>query len=119
MAADLRLYDERLDRYVDALYAVLVASGEMQFFPEMREIFGKDSVVKFLDVFAGQTIVVPPREVLEAKIRDVAMWITLCKNGSASVITDLAKEYGLSESQVREKTGAIADCLRKVGVEPK
>jgi len=109
------LYDERTSRYIDALYAVLVASDEMQFFPEMMDIFDSDSVVKFLDIFAGQTLVVPPRDVLEAKLRDVSMWLAFAESGEG-VIPDLAKEHGLTESYVREKIEAIVQCMARVGV---
>ena len=114
--ADLRLYNERTGQYIDALYAVLVASDEMQFFPEMLEIFGKESVVKFLDIFAGQTVTVPPRDVLEAKVRDVTLWLEVSRRGGAGNVADLAKEHGLTESQVKERVKGVADCLSRVGV---
>lgn len=113
--ADIRLFDQNLDRYVDALYAVFVATDEMQFFPEMKDIFGKEAVVKFLDIFAGQTIVIPPREVLEAKIRDVSMWLEICKSGD-EVVPALAKDHNLTEQQVRDKTRIISEAMQRVGV---
>jgi len=115
MAADLRLFDERTGRYVDALYAVLVASDEMQFFPEMVDIFGDKEVVKFLDIFAGQTITIPPRDVLELKLRDVSMWLEF-SSGGESVIPTLAKEHSLAEDTVRERIKGIEDCMNQVGV---
>lgn len=114
--ADLRLYNERTGQYIDALYAVLVVSDEMQLFPEMLEIFGKDSVVKFLDVFAGQTITVPPVDVLAAKIRDVTIWLEVSKRGGSERIPELAREHGMTESQVRAKVAEVSECLSRVGV---
>lgn len=114
--ADLRLFDQRTGRYVDALYAVLVASDEMQFFPELYEIFGEKNVVSFLDIFAGQTIVVPPRDVLEAKIRDVSMWLDASENGEEAV-SRLADDHGLTEEEVRAKIGSISEYLNRVGVQ--
>lgn len=113
--ADVRLFSERVGKHIDALYAVLVASDEMQFFPEMLEIFGEESVVQFLDIFAGQTIVVPPRDVLEAKIRDVTMWGSWLRGGEAA-IPKLSQEYNLTEDMVRERIQGIVECLKRVGV---
>ena len=115
MAADLRLFSERTGQYIDALYAVLVASDEMQFFPEMVDIFGDECVIKFLDIFAGQTITIPPKDVLELKLRDVSMWLDF-SGGGESVIPTLAKEHGLSEDDVRVKIRGIEDCMNRVGV---
>lgn len=115
MTGDLRLFSERTGDYIDALYAVFVATDELQFFPEMLEIFGTDSVVKFLDIFAGQTIVVPPRDVLEVKIRDVTMWLEFNRQGE-TVIPSLARDHEMTESQVRERINGIAACLQTVGV---
>lgn len=115
MAGDLRLFDERTGKYIDALYAVLVASDELQFFPEMFDIFGDSSVMKFLEIFAGQTITVPPRDVIEAKIRDVSMWLAISDEGEG-VIPRLARDYGVSEEFVREKVQAIVECMDRVGV---
>lgn len=115
MTGDLRLFDERTGKYIDALYAVFVATDELQFFPEMLEIFGTESVVKFLDLFAGQTIVVPPRDILEVKIRDVTMWVEFNRNGE-SVIPGLAKDYEMTEAQIRDRINGIGACLQTVGV---
>ena len=112
------MFSERTGDYVNALYAVLVASDEMQFFPEMLEIFGEESVVQFLDIFAGQTIVVPPRDVLELKIRDVTMWLAWSRRGEKA-IPELAKDHSLSEAVVRERISGIAECLKQVGVKCK
>lgn len=115
MAGDLRLFDERQGKYVDALYAVLVASDELQFFPEMCDIFGEREVMSFLEIFAGQTITVPPRDVVEGKIRDVALWLSVSDEGDEAV-PKLAAEYGLTEEQVREKVAALVECMERVGV---
>jgi len=115
MAADLRLFDERTGKYIDALYAVLVASDEMQFFPEMLDIFGEKEVIKFLDIFAGQTLTIPPRDVLEGKLRDVSMWLEFSSGGESS-IPALAKSHGVTEDFVREKIKGIEDCMNRVGV---
>lgn len=112
---DLKLFNEKTGQYIDALYAVLVASDEMQFFPEMLEIFGKESTVSFLDIFAGQTITVPPRDVVELKIRNISMWMTYTEHGD-DVIPALAKKHDITEDSVRSSIEGIAECLSKVGV---
>lgn len=109
------MFEERTGRYVDALYAVLVASDEMQFFPEMVDIFGEQAVVTFLDIFAGQTLTVPPKDVLETKIRDVSMWLSFSEDGDGAIPV-LAKDHGLSEDVVREKIETITECMARVGV---
>jgi len=115
MAGDIRLFEERTGKYVDALYAVLVASDELQFFPEMVDICGENMVLTFLDIFAGQTITVPPRDVIEAKVRDVSMWLEFTEGGEKS-IPQIAKDHGLCEAEVRDRITGIVNCLERVGV---
>ena len=113
--SEIHIYNSRLCKRIDSLFAVLVASDETQFFPEFTEIFGKDSLVKFLDIFAGQTIVVPPREIVEAKIRDVTFWMELEKDPES--VTRLAAEYEMAEHEVRERADAIRVRLKSMGIE--
>ena len=52
-------------RQVEAFYVLLVSSGDYTFLPELYDIFGRDTTIKFLDVFAGCKIEVPKVEKLE------------------------------------------------------
>lgn len=110
----LRLFDENAQRYVDALYAVLVMSQRTQYFPEMYEIFGKEQVLKFIDVFSGQTIQVPTRESLEQHIRDVTIWVKMVDDPAN--LQTIRTEYGLSTADVQSICKDVAEKLSSVGV---
>ena len=75
--------------------------------PELFEIFGEELVLKFLDIFAGKTITLPNRDVLERRMRDVRIWMAVTAKATdpnettAEVVKELSNEYGVTEKHVR------------------
>ncbi len=110
----LKLYDTRAEKYIDALYALLVTTASTEFFPEMYEIFGRNAVVKFLDIFAGQTIRVPSREVVEEHIRDATVWVEVQRG--ERTLPQIAESHGIVMKDIDRICEKVQTALRKLGI---
>ena len=91
-------------RQVEAFYALLLSTGNYTFLPELYDVFGRETTIKFLEVFAGCRLSVPRVEQLEKLARDVAIYIRIDKASSDQqpiIIHTLAEEYELDETRVR------------------
>lgn len=110
----LKLYDTHTERYVDVLYALLVTTDSTQFFPEMYEIFGRDAVVKFLDIFAGQTIRVPPREVIERHVQDATIWVEVQRG--ERTLPQIAESHGVKLVDIQRACNKVHNALKKLGI---
>lgn len=100
------IFDPSVVKHVDALQIALLRTGRESLLPELYEIFGKEATIKFLDIFAGTTITVPSRQVVENAIRDTFIYLTLKKSkstgrpNSVDVVTDLADRYSIDRDTV-------------------
>lgn len=74
---NIELLDKRIGKRMDLFRLVLVQAAEKTPLPEILEIFGNELTVKFLDIFAGVTIKVPPREVITNAARDTDIFLTV------------------------------------------
>jgi hypothetical protein len=93
------------DRSMDLLKLMLLESADKTHLPEFLDIFGRDTLLKFLDIFAGTTVKVPSRKCIENAIRDVSIFVRLERTPSGSkarLVRDLASEFGLNDGQVRK-----------------
>lgn len=101
----ISILDKTSGRFLDVLEVVLQLSCPNSHIPEILSIFGKDCLVKFLDVFAGTTLRVPSRQALEGAMRDVVIYTTLvqtCASQRPDVVKRLAKSFGTTTDKVRE-----------------
>ena len=92
------IFDRGSLKHIDALQVALLRAGKDTLLPEIYDIFGKDKLLKFLDIFSGATIRVPPRKVLEDSIRDTYVYLTMEKrekslDWTVSVIIALLSTY--------------------------
>lgn len=104
----IKLLDQRAKRIVMPLSAALLSLDRFGLIPELFEIFGQEALLRFLDIFAGQTFKVPDHDTLTARIRDVIIWIEL--ENETKTVAELAEEYGLSDRRIRE----IRDSMRSI-----
>jgi len=115
-SSQIQLHHIRRGDYVDVLYALLVSLDETQFIPELYEIFGREHLVKFLDIFAGQTVKVPPREVIEKCIKEVFIWYKV--QAGVMSLARVAKEFGVSIPYVQNVCERVHKALLQVGIKP-
>ena len=101
------IFDTGSAKHIDVLQVSLLRAGKHTLLPELYDIFGKDKLLKFLDIFAGTTIEVPSKKVLESAIRDTYIYLSLeniRKGGGnrkkSDVVKDLADRYSIESSEV-------------------
>lgn len=116
--------DNITKRYVDTFYLLLLHSDRYSHLPELYEVFGKEATIKFLNLFSGSTFVIPPARDFERIARDVSIYIRVSTSstpdGRAAIVTELAREYQITESEVRKLYNLMRDIIasydiRKVG----
>ena len=93
-----------MKEHVDVLRVILLYTNRFSLLPEIYEIFGEKQLLKFLDVFAGTIIEVPPAEVIERAVRDVTIFIRMKKatdDNRGKVVKLLADELLVSEDFIR------------------
>ncbi len=107
-ASQFAIFDSSATKHIDALQVALVRASRDSILPELYDIFGKESLLKFLDIFAGTTVKVPTKKVLEDAIRDTYIYLSLekmkksgkPKKGMTDVVRDLADRYSMSMEDV-------------------
>ena len=93
---------------------VLLHDSRETLLPELYDIFGKEVLIKFLDIFGGRTVKVPAREYLRRAARDVDIYIMLFYD-EASVDT-AARRYDLSQERVRKIFCKMQGLAQSLGV---
>ena len=92
-------------RQVEVFYVLLVCSGKYSFLPELYDIFGRESTIKFLELFSGCRFYVPKVEKLEKLARKAEVYVRIeqvSAKQKPSVIRSIAEEYDLTEDFVRQ-----------------
>jgi len=94
--------DLAVEKRIDALEVLLLYCAGNTLLPELYRVFGKEYILRFLDLFAGTTLEVPSRETIEQSVRDVDIWIRLRETNTEEVRAYLAEKYHVSLETVRE-----------------
>lgn len=103
---DFAIFDTGSVAHIDALQVSLLRAGKHTLLPELYDIFGKERLLKFLDTFAGTTVQVPSKKVLELAIRDTYIYLTLnmsLKSGKkkkSDVVKSLSERYDITGHEV-------------------
>jgi len=92
----LGLLDSRALRRVDLFFFVLMDAVADTLLPEIVEVFGHEAMFKFLNHFAGMTIQVPNRVVIERSVRDTSLFHELDRidRSDAAAVGRVAQQYG-------------------------
>ena len=102
------IFDNSSIKHIDALQVSLLRAGKNTLLPELYDIFGKEKLLKFLDIFAGTTVKVPTKKVLEYAIRDTYIYLGMEKARTSGhkkkrmpdVVKDLAARYDIDEFHI-------------------
>jgi hypothetical protein len=97
MASTRVLLCKQTPQYIDVLLLVLLHSDEYSLLPDLYEIFGEESLLKFLDIFAGSTITVPSQDQLATAARNVDIYVKTANAAKKSTAARTAMEIQLSE----------------------
>ena len=87
------------------------AGGKYTLLPELAEVMSFDSLIKFLSVFAGQTIDVPERKSLINTVRDMDIYFCLKANNSTSETARLAEKYSMTVPAIKWIFEKVQECL--------
>lgn len=99
--ADLRIVDRVCRDRRDEMWLMLVAMGKFTLLPELYEVIGGDRLVKFLEIFGGTTIQIPPRDEIINAARSIDIFTRISTTGHRStMITRLSEEYDITEDMV-------------------
>jgi Mor family transcriptional regulator len=101
MMKELTILDRKVLDYLNAFHVVLIDAAGDSVLPELVRVFGSKAVIRFLDVFAGMTVTVPSRAVIENSIRDMLIYMRLKKGLTVDRVTELSNQYDISEETVR------------------
>ena len=87
---------------MDTFRVVFVRAAQYTLFPELLEVFGSESLLKFLDIFGGMTIRVPDRTLLQQALRDTDIFQKIQSQDNPGVTEALAVRYNISPDLVRD-----------------
>jgi len=110
----LYLYNEKLDIDVDLLQTALFLHSEVEYLFELGEIFGKESLLKFLDIFEGQVIRVPSEQELTTSVKYVIIWRSI--KTKERTVKELAEDLCLEEEEVRGVYKEVDKKMKKLGI---
>ena len=92
--------------------ASLIVVGEHSLLPELCEIFGNDTVMRFVELFGGKTITIPDKELIDKVLAMVDIYTRIEKSSTnASVVAtkygmDIDTVYAIHET-LKTKLGAM------------
>lgn len=100
MNEGIRILDHKEAYVNDVFLSLMMVYGQRTLLPEIMDVFGKEATRKFLDVFAGLEVKVPPRSDVEMAARNAHIFGALAKK--LETADSLAVQYGLKKEQVAE-----------------
>jgi len=113
------LLDSSLQEHIDLLKLMLLYNNEMSLLPELYEIFGKECLLKFLDLFSGTTVKVPSALEIQHSLRDVSIFLSLhkCpKDRRQNALHSLAQYHNVTESHVAVTYKRVLEVARAHGL---
>lgn len=110
---DLFIIDRSVYDCMDAFMALLMNASEFSLVPDLIGIFGAEQAVKFIDIFSGSTIKVPPRETLQMLVRDANVYTTLKKD--MSQVNILANQYEVTDKVIKNIFDRVEGIIKENG----
>lgn len=72
--ASTSILDVRATDYANLFAEIMTIVGNDTLLPEIFEIFGNEAAIKFLDIFAGNNVVVPSKDLVVKAVRDAHIY---------------------------------------------
>jgi hypothetical protein len=116
------IVDAATGKYVAVLRVVMQLAYPKGHLPELFEVFGKENLLQFLDIFAGTTIKVPPQEALEHCMRDVVIYLrlhTIPPSHRPKIVRAIAKKYQTTSGDVRSTFVRIEKAFKELDLKIK
>lgn len=107
-------YTEHPEKGIDPIRVMLDLNSKYTLLPDLFEIFGRESFLKFIKVFGGKSIVkIPSYRDLEKSFEAVAIWQALRKSNTPEMVKRLCNRYSMKESEVRAAYQRIEGLLNE------
>jgi hypothetical protein len=120
----LSILNKKSRKVVDILYVTLLLKSKYTHLPELYNIFGKDKLCDFLDIFAGATVEVPSRKDFLEAIRDASIYFevkslrrSVNSDAYKALIKKIANECDLTEKKVLSIIKSVDKCVVESGLE--
>jgi len=85
----------------NALEIALMMSHKYTLLPEIYSVFGRDGLLKFIDVFGGCTFTVPSQEDFMRTVMEVQIYLEMNNREKFDLkMKDIADRYGISVQSV-------------------
>jgi len=97
---EIGIINPKDEKRINALRMILLYRSEGTLIPELFDVFGRDLLFKFLDIFAGTTVKVPDKDTLRRIIRDTAIYLSLLDNYTDLQVDYLARRYDISQTEI-------------------
>ena len=96
------------------LKALLVYLGsKISLLPELADILPVEKILVFLNVFAGQKLIIPEKSVIEEGLKDISIYFSLSLNPTTEEVMRLARLHNLTPQTIRGTTEKISSLLDK------
>jgi hypothetical protein len=80
---------------------VLLKTDSYSLLPELYDVFGEENLMKFLDIFAGNTIKVPSKKEFSKAIQKIDIYNRLENKKNSTSALLLSQEYEVSVEYIR------------------
>jgi hypothetical protein len=102
----VRLFDKDASEFIAVFIPVMLAWTRKTLISELYEVFGKQHLMLFLDLFAGTRVEVPSRDLILTAVRDADIYVRLAAH--KDTVRGLATKYGLEEHRVADAYARVA-----------
>ena len=92
---------------------LLYLGNKLSLLPELVEVLPVDNVLTFLNVFSGQKLVIPERQIVEEGLKDISIYFSLSLNPTTEEVMRLARLYNFTPQTVRGVVEKISILLDK------
>ena len=123
MAPDeiVQVYDKNTKEFISVLRAAVLTEARFSFVPEILDIF-EDQSLKFLEIFSGRVIDVPPIKSLVEKMQQVSIWVLMetarKKNVPLeSAVAQIATKFRIRKVEVKRVDEAMSELMSHMSLE--
>jgi hypothetical protein len=117
--SDLGLYEITRQEYVSALRAAVLHHSQYEVLPEVLEIMGEEGFLRFIEVFGGRGLHIPPQSDMHKVLRDISIWMGLSHplEGERRRREErYVREFGIPRAKLWQTHEIMSRCMAGVGI---
>lgn len=115
----LRIYHKNRKQFLSVLRAATHITSQYELVPDIVEVFEEDAV-KFLEIFGGRVISVPPFNEVVTQMRRVAIWLALKplpEEQRVEAASRMVASFGMHRKRILETFDSMDVLLDSLGIE--